>query len=126
MFLCSEHFAAEQCSFCSASVPFESPDVGICLGEDNVSGSGQRHRLLRCSVTMQVCPVTALWFCICCRRSASRLAPETLFRMSSYPVDMKSLIKSPSIAVFSKPFCPFCGVLLQRKQPDFLLSPTYV
>ncbi|XP_028790768.1 uncharacterized protein LOC114746682 isoform X3 [Neltuma alba] len=124
--LSDEHLAAERCSFCSAYVPFESPEVGFCSGEEYSSGKGQRHRLLRCATSMQVCPIAPLWFCICCRRSAFRLAPDALFRMSAYPVDFKSSTNSCTLAVSAKPWCPFCGILLQRQQPEFLLSPTYV
>ncbi|XP_054788343.1 uncharacterized protein LOC129294181 [Prosopis cineraria] len=84
--LSNEHLAAERCSFCSASVPYESPEVGFCSGEDYSGGKGQRHRLLRCGTSMQVCPVAPLWLCICCRRSGFRLAPDALFRKSAYPL----------------------------------------
>ncbi|KAF7816631.1 transducin/WD40 repeat protein [Senna tora] len=53
-FVSSEHIAAERCSFCSSSVHFESPEIGFCSGEGYRSGSGQRHRLLRCAVSMQL------------------------------------------------------------------------
>ncbi|KAK7818749.1 hypothetical protein CFP56_041101, partial [Quercus suber] len=122
----SEHEAAEQCSYCSASVPFESPEVGFCRGVESDSGTGQSHRLPRCAVSMQVCPTTPLWFCICCNRWGSRLAPETLFSMSEYPLDFKSSTESSVLEVPSKPLCPFCGLLLQRRQPDFLLSASPV
>nr|KYP34426.1 hypothetical protein KK1_044616 [Cajanus cajan] len=94
----------ETCSFCSASVPFESPEFGFCQGENFSSGDVKPHRLSR-------------WF---------RLAPEPLFRMSSFHLDSDSSTISNSHAVSSKPLCPFCGILLQRQQPDFLLSPTPV
>ncbi|XP_075647937.1 uncharacterized protein LOC142618798 isoform X2 [Castanea sativa] len=122
----SEHEVAEQCIYCSASVPFESPEVGFCQGVESDSGTGQSHRLPRCAVSMQVCPTTPLWFCICCNRWGSRLAPETLFSMSRYPSDFKSLTESSVLEVPSKPLCPFCGLLLQRRQPDFLLSASPV
>ncbi|KAK4273836.1 hypothetical protein QN277_017155 [Acacia crassicarpa] len=124
--LSDEHSAVERCSFCSACVPFESPEVGFCSGEDDSSGKGQRHRLLRCATSMQVCPIAPLWFCICCHRSAFRLPPDALFRMSAYPADFKSSTNTSTLSVSAKPLCPFCGILLQRPQPDFLLSPTYV
>jgi hypothetical protein len=54
------------------------------------------------------------------------LAPETLFALPSFPSDLKSLPKSSFSKVASKPFCLFCGVLLQRKQPEFLLSASPV
>ncbi|KAK7392844.1 hypothetical protein VNO78_21294 [Psophocarpus tetragonolobus] len=125
-FLTSRCSAVETCSFCSASVPFESPEFGFCQGENSGSGDVRRHRLLRCVVCMQVCPTTPLWYCVCCHRSGFRLAPEPLFRMSSFHLDSDSSTKSSSQAVSSKPLCPFCGILLRRQQPDFLLSPTPV
>ncbi|XP_022642519.1 uncharacterized protein LOC106771179 isoform X3 [Vigna radiata var. radiata] len=121
-FLANRCSAVETCSFCSASVPFESPEFGFCQCE-NSSDDVKPHRLLRCVVCMQVCPITPLWYCVCCHRAGFRLAPEPLFRMSSFHVDSESFIKSSSQAVSSKPFCPFCGILLQRQQPDFLLCP---
>ncbi|XP_027366497.1 uncharacterized protein LOC113872844 [Abrus precatorius] len=122
-FLTSKCSAVESCSFCAASVPFESPEFGFCQGEDCSSGNDNRHRLLRCSVSMQVCPITPIWYCVCCQRSGFRLAPEQLFRMSSFHLDSDFSTKSSSQAVSSKPLCPFCGIVLQRQQPDFLLSP---
>jgi len=124
-FLASRCSTVETCSFCSASVPFESPEFGFCEGE-NSSGDDdvKPHRLLRCVVSMQVCPITVpLWYCVCCHRSGFRLAPEPLFRMPSFHLDSDSFTKSSSQAVSPKPLCPFCGILLQRQQPDFLLSP---
>lgn len=122
-FLTSRCLAAETCSFCSASVPFESPEFGFCQGENSSSGNVKPHRLLRCVVSMQICPTTPLWYCICCHRSGFRLAPEPLFRMSSFHLDSDPSTKSSSQAVSSKPLCPFCGILLRRQQPEFLLSP---
>lgn len=91
----SNSIAEEKCSYCLASVPFESPEVAFCQGKG--------HKLARCAVSMVVCPTTPLWFCMCCHRRAFKLAPEKLF-------------------VIPGPQCPFCGILLQRLQPDFLLS----
>ncbi|XP_022637111.1 uncharacterized protein LOC106762530 isoform X5 [Vigna radiata var. radiata] len=122
-FLANRCSAVETCSFCSASVPFESPEFGFCQCENSSDDDVKPHRLLRCVVCMQVCPITPLWYCVCCHRSGFRLAPEPLFRMSSFHVDADTFIKSSSQAVSSKPFCPLCGILLQRQQPDFLLSP---
>ncbi|KAL9324238.1 hypothetical protein ACSQ67_009095 [Phaseolus vulgaris] len=122
-FMVSKCSAVETCSFCSASVPFESPEFGFCQGENSSDDDAKPHRLLRCVVCMQVCPITPLWYCVCCHRSGFKLAPEPLFRMSSFHVDSDSFTKSSSQAVSSKPLCPFCGILLQRQLPDFLLSP---
>ncbi|XP_021802598.1 uncharacterized protein LOC110746665 [Prunus avium] len=111
----SKYLAAEKCSYCSASVPFESPEVAFC--------QGRGHKLVRCAISMVVCPTTPTWFCICCHRRAFKLAPETLFAIPGYPFNFKSLTTSSSMLEVSlKPLCPFCGILLQRLQPDFLLS----
>ncbi|XP_021833945.1 uncharacterized protein LOC110773731 [Prunus avium] len=111
----SKYLAAEKCSYCSASVPFESPEVAFCRGKG--------HKLVRCAISMVVCPTTPTWFCICCHRRAFKLAPETLFAIPGYPFNFKSLTTSSSVLEVSlKPLCPFCGILLQRLQPDFLLS----
>ncbi|MED6127088.1 hypothetical protein PIB30_084815 [Stylosanthes scabra] len=127
--------AVESCSYCSASVPFESPEFGLCQGETSGIGSNdkrrklsrcsndKRHKLSRCAICMQVCPSTPLWFCVCCHRVAFRLAPRPLFEMSSFQLDSDFVTKSLSQAVSSKALCPFCGILLQRRQPDFLISP---
>ncbi|KAK9293100.1 hypothetical protein L1049_021085 [Liquidambar formosana] len=120
-----DYVGAEQCSYCSASVPFESPEVAFCQGVKYSDRVGQSHRLARCAVSMQVCPTTPLWFCVCCQRWASKLAPQTLFKMPRYPLDFKST-RFSTPEVFSKPLCPFCGILQQRSQPDFLLSPSPV
>ncbi|RHN56853.1 putative transcription factor WD40-like family [Medicago truncatula] len=112
----------ESCSYCSAPVPFDSPEFGFCQSEKCTGGNVKRHKLLRCAVSMEVCPSSPLWLCVCCHRYVFRLAPEALFRMSSSSLDSDSSNGSSSRAVSSKPLCPFCGILLQRKQPDFLLS----
>ncbi|KAJ1409927.1 WD40/YVTN repeat-like-containing domain superfamily [Sesbania bispinosa] len=48
--------AVEPCSYCSASVPFESPEFGFCQGENCSSDNVKRHRLLRCAVCMEQQP----------------------------------------------------------------------
>uniref|UniRef100_A0A5B6YNM7 Transcription factor IIIC 90kDa subunit N-terminal domain-containing protein n=2 Tax=Davidia involucrata TaxID=16924 RepID=A0A5B6YNM7_DAVIN len=121
-----EYAAEEHCSYCSASVPFESTEAAFCRGVKCDDGVGQSHKLGRCAVSMQVCPTTPLWFCVCCQRWASKLAPHTLFTMSKYPSDIKSSTDSSTLEVFTIPFCPFCGILLQRLQPEFLLSASPV
>ncbi|KAH7660679.1 Histone acetyltransferase protein [Dioscorea alata] len=108
----------ESCSFCSASVPFESPETATCAGNK----LNKNHRLHRCAVSMQLCSITEpMWFCVCCRRSAGRLIPQSFFTM------METLQDEPLTVHGSlKPLCPFCGVLLQRLLPDFLLSTSPV
>ncbi|KAL5737080.1 hypothetical protein ACOSQ2_031868 [Xanthoceras sorbifolium] len=116
----------EQCSYCSASVPFDSPESAFCQGSEYVDGVHQTHKLVRCAVSMQVCPTTPLWFCKCCHRWTYKLAPESFFTMPSYPLDFKQMTKSRVEEKISKPLCPFCGILLQRLQPEFLLSASPV
>lgn len=115
----------EQCSYCSAAVPFESTEFAFCSGVKGSNRVGQSHKLVRCAVTMRCCPTTPLWFCVCCQRWASKLAPRDLFTMPGYPSDFQSFLRPSSIGS-SLPYCPFCGILLQRLQPDFLLSPSPV
>ncbi|XP_048230227.1 uncharacterized protein LOC8269545 isoform X3 [Ricinus communis] len=121
-----EYEVEEQCSYCSASAPFTSAEVAFCQGSESSDKDVQNHKLARCTVSMQVCPATPLWSCKCCTRQISKLAPETLFTMSEYPEDFKPLMESCKLAEMSKPLCPFCGILLQRLQPDFLLSASPV
>ena len=115
----SEYVATERCCYCSASVPFESLEVAFCLGV------GRSHKLARCAVSMNICPPTPTWFCMCCHRRVFKLSPVTLFTLSNYPLDLNSTTESSTL-VSSKPLCPFCGILLQRLQPDFLLSASPV
>ncbi|XP_023742787.1 uncharacterized protein LOC111890943 [Lactuca sativa] len=111
----------EECSYCSSSVPFEDTEVGFCKVEN--------HKLARCAVSMVVCPLTPLWFCVSCKRWVSNFAPESLFKLTRYPptVDFeKRCLTFQNGEILLKPLCPFCGVLLQRLQPEFLLSTTSV
>lgn len=119
------YVADEQCRYCSASVPFESPEVAFCAGKKGKTGIVQRHKLVRCAASMQVCPTTPLWYCVCCQRSVSELVPQSLFTVSELPLDIDSLTLSPFHEIV-RPLCPFCGILLQRLQPEFLLSASPV
>lgn len=119
----SEHEAEEQCSYCSASVSSESSEFALCRGSKRGIGGEEKHELPRCAVSMQVCPATPIWLCKCCYRSSFNLPPETLFTMPRFSLDFKSLPESFLQKEISKPFCLFCGILLQRSQPEFLLSP---
>ncbi|XP_077248426.1 transducin/WD40 repeat-like superfamily protein isoform X2 [Tasmannia lanceolata] len=118
-----EYVVEEKCNFCSASVPFVSPEVAFCEGAKVNGIVDQSHRLARCAVSMQVCPITPLWFCMCCLRWVSKLAPHSFFTMSKFPSDFRSI---PLSSAFPKPSCPFCGILLQRLLPEFLLSASPV
>nr|GEX94596.1 hypothetical protein [Tanacetum cinerariifolium] len=122
--------AEEECSYCSAPVVFQDTEVAYCQADRcSKDGVTQKHKLERCAVSMTVCPLTPSWFCVSCNRRVSNLAPENLFTLLRYPptVDSKGRVTlmhngSSNGEILSKPFCPFCGVLLQRMQPEFLLS----
>ncbi|KAM7463624.1 hypothetical protein LguiA_031745 [Lonicera macranthoides] len=122
----SVYLPEEQCTFCSATLPFESPEEAFCRAVSCNGGASKGHRLARCSVSMQVCPLTPSWFCVCCHRRASKLAPHTLLSTPKYPRDLSFHTKTNTLEVSPKPFCPFCGILLQRLQPEFLLSASPV
>lgn len=116
--------AQEYCYICSAVVPFESTEYAICSGLKNNNGVHETHKLQRCAVTMQILPTKSSWFCMCCQRHASKLAPTILFTMARYPSDLKSFVESSSYKDTSTPCCPFCGILLHRSQPQYFLSPS--
>ncbi|KAJ6376173.1 hypothetical protein OIU77_001023 [Salix suchowensis] len=122
----SEYGVEEHCIYCSESVTFDSPEVAHCQCSNSTDKTVQIHQMARCAVSMQVCPAIPLWFCKCCCRRASKLPPETLFTLPGYPLDFKSLTESSVKEIPTKPLCPFCGIPLQRLQPDFLLSPSPV
>ncbi|KAK3042074.1 hypothetical protein RJ639_001776 [Escallonia herrerae] len=121
----SVYIVEEQSTYCSAPVPFESAKAAVCQGVE-CDGVVQNHKLSRCAVSMQVCPNVPSWYCVCCNRWASKLAPHTLFSMARYPADFNLYFKTSTVEILSKPLCPFCGVLLQRLQPEFLLSASPV
>ncbi|KAJ4952327.1 hypothetical protein NE237_029159 [Protea cynaroides] len=121
-----DYVTEEKCSLCSASVPFESPEVAFCKGAECTREAGQNLKLDRCAISMQVFNTIISWFCVCCQRRATKLAPWTLFTMSKTSIDLKSLTESNAFEVSLKPFCPFCGILLQKLQPAFLLSASPV
>ncbi|KAF4351689.1 hypothetical protein G4B88_023444 [Cannabis sativa] len=115
----SKNATEEECCYCSAPVPFKSPEFAHC------ESIGQGHKLARCSVSMEVCLTIPTWFCICCHRRTSTLPPETLFTLPGYPsFDLKSSTALNNAS--PKPLCPFCGIVLQRQLPDFLLSASPV
>ncbi|XP_013608973.1 PREDICTED: uncharacterized protein LOC106315713 [Brassica oleracea var. oleracea] len=119
----------ESCPYCAAPVHFNSPEEAVCQAphlKKKKERCDQGHKLERCCVSMQVCPPTPLWFCKCCNRLTLELAPEALFALPSFPNDLKSLPEYSFSKVALKPFCLFCGILLQRKQPEFLLSASPV
>ncbi|ESQ45600.1 hypothetical protein EUTSA_v10010115mg [Eutrema salsugineum] len=127
-----EAMEEEECPYCAAPIHFQSPEEAFCQSPHQNKKSkekgrcDQRHKLERCCVSMQVCPPIPLWFCKCCNRMTLELAPESLFALPSFPTDLKSLPESCFSKVALKPFCLFCGILLQRRQPEFLLSASPV
>ncbi|KAL8551076.1 hypothetical protein ACS0TY_000236 [Phlomoides rotata] len=116
----------ERCTFCSSVVPFESTEYAICSGVNNEDGVNQTHKLERCAVTMQILSTKPSWYCMCCQRRTRKLAPSILFTMPGYPSDFKSFLESSAYKGNSTPCCSFCGVLLQRLQPEYSLSPSPV
>ncbi|KAK8963147.1 hypothetical protein KSP40_PGU006180 [Platanthera guangdongensis] len=122
----SEYLEKESCGFCSAPVLFESPVLARCQGIVNQEGSIERHKLTRCVASMRLCSVIEpLWFCICCQRQAATLPPRSFFTMR-HSLDFCSESAAVAARERSVPLCPYCGVLLQRSMPDFLLSTSPV
>ncbi|KAL1557717.1 hypothetical protein AAHA92_08267 [Salvia divinorum] len=122
----SEHEVHERCHFCTGVVPFESTEYAICSGAIDNNEANRTHKLQRCAVTLQILPTKPSWYCKCCQRRASKMAPSLLFAMPRYPSDFKSLIESSTHKHTSTPCCPFCGILLHRSQPQYFLSPSPV
>ncbi|KQK20542.1 uncharacterized protein LOC100827917 isoform X1 [Brachypodium distachyon] len=117
-----EYSVDETCAYCSAPVHFESPDVALCGGVDPSIAPAERHKLSRCTASMRLCSVLQpIWYCACCGGMVDKLVPETFFTMMTSPLggnhDEESLYSAPAV-----PLCPFCGILLQRLTPEFLLS----
>ncbi|XP_068634873.1 uncharacterized protein [Aristolochia californica] len=112
-----EYITEEKCSFCADVVPFESPEFAFCRVKCN------GNKLNRCAVSMQICPLRPLWFCMCCERWISKLAPQGFFSTSVSPLDSNFRTDPSYLKQHARPLCPFCGILLRRFMPDFLLSP---
>ncbi|XP_076942904.1 uncharacterized protein LOC143612937 [Bidens hawaiensis] len=68
----------ERCSCCSAGVQFEDTEVAFCERDE-------KHKLTRCAVSMVVCPLSPLWFCVSCNRRVSNLAPRDAFYIGQIP-----------------------------------------
>lgn len=103
----------ELCSICKAKIPFLSSETGECQGN-------QQHKLSRCSVTFEICPLHSLWFCNCCARWASKQTPRTFLTLSSRHA-LEQLQESLVLYKDVEPTCPYCGILMQRFLPDCLL-----
>lgn len=120
-----EYSAEETCAYCSTPVHFESPDIALCGSVDPAIVPTERHKLSRCAASMRLCSVLEpTWYCVCCGGMVDKLVPETYFAMKTSPLlgaanpdDESSLYSAPAV-----PRCPFCGILLQRLMPEFLLS----
>ncbi|KAF3778000.1 hypothetical protein EJ110_NYTH44613 [Nymphaea thermarum] len=125
LFSVCEYVPEEWCSFCPSLVPFESPEVAYCGGTGCNYVGGEKHKLLRCAASMQVCDASPSWFCMCCQRYVYKLAPSTLFMVHSSQYS-GHMTESTFLQTYSIPCCPFCGILLQRLQPEFLLSTCLV
>ncbi|KAG2591060.1 uncharacterized protein LOC120675304 isoform X3 [Panicum virgatum] len=108
----------EICPYCSAPVHFESADVAICR---------ERHTLTRCRASVILCSVLQpVWHCVCCGGMVDKLLPQSFFAMQASPLDADQDEGSPDLSGPAVPLCPFCGVLLQRSTPAFLLSTSPV
>ncbi|VAI60854.1 unnamed protein product [Triticum turgidum subsp. durum] len=120
-----EYSAKETCAYCSTPVHFESPDIALCGSVNPAIVPTERHKLSRCAASMRLCSVLEpTWYCVCCGGMVDKLVPETYFAMKTSPLlgaanpdDESSLYSAPAV-----PRCPFCGILLQRLMPEFLLS----
>ena len=116
-----QYTTEEECSYCSAPVQFESPEIAWCNASDLAGGSSETHKLSRCAVSMQLCSIVdSVWFCICCQRSVDKLPPQSFFSISGSPLDVSC--ENVSLNFVNIPLCPFCGIMLQRQLPEFLLS----
>jgi len=108
----------ETCPYCSAPVHFESADVAICR---------ERHTLTRCRASTILCSVLQpVWHCVCCGGMVDKLLPQSFFAMQASPLDANQDEGSLDLSGPAVPLCPFCGVLLQRSTPAFLLSTSPV
>eukprot|EP00250_Pteridium_aquilinum_P003163 c13489_g1_i1 orf=522-3281(-) len=108
---------AELCSTCKAKVSFVSAELGECQGD-------HPHKLPRCSVSFELCPPDALWFCNCCARRAFKQTPRIFVTSSSR--QSLSKLESPALLQDQEPTCPYCGILMQRYLPDCFLRLTLI
>uniref|UniRef100_A0A0E0FRT5 Uncharacterized protein n=1 Tax=Oryza nivara TaxID=4536 RepID=A0A0E0FRT5_ORYNI len=118
-----EYSVEEYCTYCKAPVPFESADVAMCSGSNPATPPAEAHKLSRCTASMRLCPVLQpTWHCACCGRTVDKLLPEIFFTMPTSFWDVTHGNESLDLSAPAVPFCPFCGILLQRIKPEFLLS----
>uniref|UniRef100_A0A0E0JMY3 Uncharacterized protein n=1 Tax=Oryza punctata TaxID=4537 RepID=A0A0E0JMY3_ORYPU len=118
-----EYSVEEYCTYCKAPVPFESADVAMCSGSNLATPPAEAHKFLRCTASMRLCSVLQpTWHCVCCGRTIDKLLPEIFFTMPTSFWDVTHGNESFDLSAPGVPFCPFCGILLQRIKPEFLLS----
>ncbi|CAN6355256.1 unnamed protein product [Urochloa humidicola] len=104
----------ETCPYCSAPVQFESTDVAVCR---------ERHTVSRCRASMLLCSILEpVWHCVCCGGMVDKLLPKSFFTMQASPLDANQDEGSLDLSGPAIPFCPLCGILLQRSMPTFLMS----
>ncbi|KAL5222924.1 hypothetical protein ABZP36_027637 [Zizania latifolia] len=121
--LVCEYSVEESCTYCSAPVPFESPDVAVCIGGNPATSLAETHKLSRCTASMRLCSILQpTWHCVCCGGTVDKLLPEIFFAMPASFWDTTHGNESLDLSAPAVPFCPFCGILLQRLTPDFLVS----
>lgn len=116
--LACEYSVEESCPYCSAPVHLESTDLAVC---------GERHTLSRCRASMLLSSVLQpAWHCVCCGGMVDKLLPESFFATRASPWDAYNDEGSLDLSGAAVPLCPFCGILLQRQMPVFLLSTSPV
>jgi hypothetical protein len=76
--------------------------------------------MILCSVLQPV------WHCVCCGGMVDKLLPQSFFAMQASPLDANQDEGSLDLSGPAVPLCPFCGILLQRSTPVFLLSTSPV
>ncbi|CAL4947921.1 unnamed protein product [Urochloa decumbens] len=109
-----EYSVQETCPYCSAPVQFESTDLAIC---------SERHTVSRCRASMLLCSVLEpVWHCVCCGGMVDKLLPKSFFTMQASPLEANQDEGSLDLSGPAVPLCPFCGILLQRSMPAFLMS----
>ncbi|CAO1947820.1 unnamed protein product [Urochloa humidicola] len=109
-----EYSVQETCPYCSAPVQFESTDLAICR---------ESHTVSRCRASMLLCSVLEpVWHCVCCGGTVDKLLPKSFFTMQASPLGANQDEGSLDLSGPAVPLCPFCGILLQRSMPAFLMS----
>ncbi|KAL6845634.1 hypothetical protein ACP4OV_025129 [Aristida adscensionis] len=122
-----EYSVEETCTYCSALVHFKSPDVATCSSSGRGTATADSHTLSRCRASMRLCSVLQpVWHCVCCGGMVDKLLPETFFTTEASPWKGDHEEESVDLSAAAVPLCPFCGILLQRSTPVFLMSTSPV